>query len=112
MLRRKNERAIMDQVFQPVCRDVQRNDLASFLLAKNLFLALHQEQAINLRLDLIKLGLPIASADASTERIKRILRLLLRQRRTGTQDVSRATPAPRRPDTAAGSIGASDGWSH
>jgi hypothetical protein len=75
VLRRKGEPLVVDQVLQPMRRDIECNDLAGLLLAGGLRRALGLQHAVDLFLDLGKLGFRAAGPDAPAKRIKRIQRL-------------------------------------
>jgi hypothetical protein len=56
LLRCKEKPPIVDRVFQPVRRHVDRDHVAGLLFAKGLHLALRQQRAVDLLLDLVELG--------------------------------------------------------
>src|SRR4051794_8785411 len=72
LLRREQEPAVVDQVFQPVRRHVQRDDVAGFVLTRRLFQTLSLQHAVDLALYFVELRLSAGGPDASAKRIEHV----------------------------------------
>ena len=67
----------MNQVFQPVCRDVQREGVTGLPRTGGLFGSLCLQYAVDFLLDLVEFDRLAADADTPAERIKQVQRFLL-----------------------------------